>query len=363
VKEGVQVFLDGKLVVDNPQSDSSAPGGVTSRSGNTRRPQEPAFSVHFADTKSHSFRLEYTHSSKLFGAGITLEWQPPADVLRREALQAAEQSDVVVAFVGLSPNLEGEEMPVHVGGFSGGDRTEITLPKIQQDLLQALAATGKPLVVVLLNGSALAVNWAQSHAAAILEAWYPGEAGGTAIAQTLAGENNPAGRLPVTFYASLDQLPPFEDYSMRGRTYRYFTGKPLYPFGYGLSYARYDYAHIKLSSDPVRAGNSLTVQADVRNSSTIAGDEVAELYIDGPRSEGAPIRELKGFARIHLGAGETSQVSFTLDPRDLSVVTARGDRLEQPGAYHIFVGGSQPGDGARGVEATFSITGEQPLPR
>ena len=156
-------------------------------------------------------------------------------------------------------------MPIRVPGFSGGDRTDIGLPRAQQDLLEALAATGKPLVVVLMNGSALAVNWAEQHAAAILEAWYPGEEGGTAIAETLAGANNPGGRLPVTFYASLDQLPPFDDYSMQKRTYRYFSGKPLYAFGYGLSYASFVYSNLRLSSEKLQAGQPLTVEADVRN--------------------------------------------------------------------------------------------------
>ncbi|HLY59249.1 MAG TPA: glycoside hydrolase family 3 C-terminal domain-containing protein [Terriglobia bacterium] len=363
LNEGVQVFLDEKLMIDTRQDNPPTQGsGVTNRSGFTRRPQEPSFSVHFKDAKPHSFRLEYTHSSKLFGAGITFEWQPPADVLREEAVKVAQRADVVLAFVGLSPNLEGEEMPVHIEGFNGGDRTDISLPKVQQDLLQALGATGKPLVVVLVNGSALDVSWAESNAAAILEAWYPGEEGGTAIAETLAGVNNPGGRLPITFYASLDQLPPFEDYSMQGRTYRYFQGKPLYRFGYGLSYAKFAYSNLKLSSDPVQAGQPLRVEVDVRNWSKVGGDEVAELYIDGSQTGGAPIRELKGFQRIHLAAGKTKHVTFTLDPRDLSVVTEMGDRIELPGTYHIFVGNSQPVDGAQGAEATFRITGEEHLP-
>ncbi|MHB8653806.1 MAG: glycoside hydrolase family 3 protein [Terriglobia bacterium] len=364
VSEGVQVFLDGKLMIDSRQNNPTRQGGgVTNTSGFTRRPQEPTFTVHFADTRPHSFRLEYTHSSKLFGAGLTLEWQPPADVLRDEAVRVAQKADVVVAFVGLSPNLEGEEMPVHVEGFNGGDRTDIVLPKVQQDLLEALAATGKPLVVVLMNGSALAVNWAQEHAAAILDAWYSGEEGGRAIAETLAGVNNPGGRLPITFYASLSQLPPFEDYSMQNRTYRYFHGQPLYGFGYGLSYSTFTYGNIKLSSDSVKAGDDLTVAADVRNTSKVAGDEVAELYLEYAQSSSSPIRALKGFERIHLKPGESRRVTFKLDPRDLSLVTETGEHLVQPGSYKCFVGGSQPGEGAQGVEAQFKITGEKQLPR
>ncbi len=171
-----------------------------------------------------------------------MEWVPKPGLLEKDAVAAAQQADVVLAFVGLSPELEGEEMPIHIEGFSGGDRTDIKLPAAQQHLLEAVAATGKPLVVVLMNGSALAVQWAQQHANAVLEAWYPGEAGAAAIAETLSGKNNPAGRLPVTFYASVDQLPAFTDYSMANRTYRYFKGTPLYGFGYGLSYTTFAYS-------------------------------------------------------------------------------------------------------------------------
>jgi beta-glucosidase len=237
------------------------------------------------------------------------------------------------------------------------------LPRAQQDLLEALAATGKPLVVVLLNGSALAVNWAAQHAGAILEAWYPGEEGGTAIAETLAGANNPAGRLPVTFYASLDQVPPFDDYSMQGRTYRYFGGKPLYSFGYGLSYASFVYRNLRLSSEKLQAGQPLSVETDVRNTAGISGDEVVELYLEYPQSPGTPIRALKGFARVHLAPGETRHVAFKLNPRELSQVTEKGEHRIMPGSYTVFVGGSQPMEGARGLAAKLQITGEVKLPR
>ena len=363
VSERVRVYLDGKLQIDSVQDTRQRARGVTNSSGYTRRPQEPSFKVHFADTKPHPIRVEYSHRSPLFGASLTFEWQPPADLLRAEAVLVAKQADVVVAFVGLSPNLEGEEMPVHVPGFDGGDRTNLQLPEVQQQLLHALAATGKPLVIVLLNGSALAVNWAQEHAAAILDAWYPGEAGGTAIAETLAGSNNPAGRLPVTFYRSVDQLPPFTDYSMQNRTYRYFSGEPIYGFGYGLSYSSFAFNNIRLSSTRVEAGENLTVEADVKNTSGIAGDEVAELYLEYGQKVGAPLRALKGFKRIHLAAGETQHVSFTLDPRELSMATEEGERMVLAGSYTVFVGGSQPGKGARGVSAHFQIIGQHKLPQ
>ena len=358
--ETYRVYLDGKLM---NESTVSRDGG--------RSVVQP-FQIHFTDTKPHTFRLDYTHQAPLFAAGTTLTWQPPALALRQEAVDVAKQADVVVAFVGLSPDLEGEEMPIHVEGFSGGDRTDIGLPRTQQDLLEALAATGKPLVVVLMNGSALAVNWAHEHADAILEAWYPGEEGGTAIAETLAGDNNPGGRLPVTFYASLDQLPSFDDYSMRNRTYRYFAGRPLDEFGYGLSYADFAYTNLKLSSNSLQAGESLTVEADVRNTAQIAGDEVVELYLGCPAgrvcfapptrpSSPALLRELKGFMRIHLAPGETRHVTFVLTPRDLSQVTERGEHIVLPGHFAVMVGGSL----AEGPHAAaeFDIAGSQVLPR
>jgi beta-glucosidase len=347
--EGFRLYLDGKLLVE---SGGQATGD---RDVATEAP------VTFSDAKPHPIRLEYFHRTGT--AGIDLTWQAPAAALRDEAVEAAKESEVTIAFVGLSPSLEGEEMSVKLAGFSGGDRTSIDLPAAQEELLKALAATGKPLVVVLQNGSALAVNWAQENAAAVLEAWYPGEEGGTAIAETLTGANNPAGRLPVTFYASLDQLPPFEDYSMRNRTYRYFQGKPLYGFGYGLSYSTFEYSNLKLSSSQLKAGDDLTVDVDVRNTSGPAGDEVAELYLAFPPTPSRPIRALRGFERLHLAPGESRHATFKLKPRDLSMVNEKGEHLVAPGEYSIFVGGAQPGETSGGVRAKLEITGELKLPR
>jgi beta-glucosidase len=200
--------------------------------------------------------------------------------------------------------------------------------------------------VVLLNGSALAVNWAQQHAAAILDAWYPGEQGGTAIADVLAGDYNPAGRLPVTFYKSIAQLPPFGSYSMAGRTYRYFRGEPLYRFGDGLSFSRFEYSNLELSSTSPQAGQTLEVKINVRNAGEIAGDEVVELYLDRPfTSPGMPFRTLQGFRRVHLNPGESREVSFSLEPRQLAFVDAEGKLVETPGDYSISIGGQQPGIG------------------
>jgi beta-glucosidase len=355
-KMGFRIILDTQVVLDTLSVPST---------GVTEGKKEPptTLQVNFEDTKPHALQLEYVHFSSLSAGHVTLNWQPPVEALRDEAVNAAQQADAVVAFVGLSPNLEGEEMPIQVPGFHGGDRTDIGLPQPQQQLLEALAATGKPLVVVLMSGSAVAVNWAQEHAAAVLEAWYPGEEGGTAIAETLAGANNPSGRLPVTFYASLDQVPPFEDYSMQNRTYRYFTGKPLYGFGDGLSYSTFEYSNLKLSSPQIQAGAPLTVQVDVRNTSKIAGDEVAELYLEFPSTPGAPARALRGFARLHLLPREIGHRSFELEPRDLSMVNEQAEHVVAPGEYAIFVGGAQPGDTAGGVKAKLTIAGEMKLLR
>ena len=254
-------------------------------------------------------------------------------------------------------------MPIHIPGFSGGDRTDITLPAAQQQLLEAARATGKPLVVVLMNGSALAVTWAQQNADAILEAWYPGDGGAQAIAETLAGANDPAGRLPVTFYSSLDQLPPFEDYAMANRTYRYFKGKPLYGFGYGLSYTTFAYSNLKLSTTSLHAGDTLTVEADVKNIGKRAGEEVAELYLIPPHTDVSPNLALDGFTRVSLASGETKHITLTLDPRTLSQVDDKGVRAVTPGSYKIAIGSAQPAEATNTQTTTFTIESTQELPR
>ena len=222
------------------------------------------------------------------------------------AIEAAKNADVVVAVMGITSELEGEEMPVSEEGFKGGDRTSIDLPKPEQELLEAVAAAGKPVVLVLANGSALAVNWAQEHVNAILESWYAGEEGGAAVAETLSGKNNPAGRLPVTFYTGIDQLPPFEDYAMKGRTYRYFEGKPLYPFGYGLSYTTFSYSGLTLPKKALKAGDPLTAEVTVTNTGKREGDEVVQLYLSFPNVAGAPIARL---ARVQARSLEARRIA------------------------------------------------------
>ncbi|HTM17573.1 MAG TPA: glycoside hydrolase family 3 C-terminal domain-containing protein [Terracidiphilus sp.] len=322
------------------------------------------FTIPFADTRPHELRVEYIQSSRITGAGISFEWTPSPELLQKQAVEAASKADAVIAFVGLTPRLEGEEMKVDAKGFSGGDRTDIELPNVQQQLLEAVAKTGKPVIVVLLNGSALAMNWAQQNARALLEAWYPGQSGGQAIAETLSGKNNPSGRLPVTFYTGADQLPAFDDYSMANRTYRFFKGKPLYTFGDGLSYTTFAYSGLKLSSKDLKAGDTLTVEAELKNTGSLAGDEVAELYLIPPQSALSPKQALAGFQRLHLNPGEAKHISFKLDPRTLSQVNEKGVRAVDQGEYKLSLGGSQPGGalGSASISAPFTIEGTQQLP-
>ena len=286
---------------------------------------------------------------------VQLTWAPVNDAPDPAAVAAAQNADAVVAVIGITSALEGEEMPVSEPGFLGGDRTDLNIPEPEEELVRAVASTGKPLVVVLMNGSALAANWEKEHANAILESWYSGEEGGAAIANTLSGSNNPAGRLPVTFYTDVNQLPNFEDYAMKGRTYRYFTGTPLWPFGYGLSYTRFSYRDLDVPSAPVQPGKSIRASVVVTNSGKLAGDEVVQLYLKFPDRDGAPIRALRGFRRVHLNSGASQTITFDLKPRDLSMVTPTGDIIVAAGKYGISVGGGQPGSGLPIVSGTFSI--------
>ncbi|NLF01190.1 MAG: glucan 1,4-alpha-glucosidase, partial [Anaerolineales bacterium] len=289
------------------------------------------------------YRIEVEYVNTSVDAHIQLLWSLPGVDTVRQALEVAARADVVVMVLGISPSLEGEEMPIDVAGFDKGDRTSLDLPRPQRALLEQIHALGKPVVLVLLNGSALAVNWAHEHVPAIVEAWYPGQAGGEAIADVLFGDANPAGRLPVTFYKSVDDLPPFEDYRMEGRTYRYFRGEPLYPFGYGLSYTTFEYSNLQLDAQRIGSGESVVVRVDVKNTGKYAGDEVVQLYVtDLAASVPVPLRQLQGFARVHLAPQEQRTVSFTLPPRAFSLIDDEGRRIIEPGAFQIAVGGRQP---------------------
>ena len=338
-----RMWLENKLIVDDAVLHD---------------PNTQTVEMELAKGHRYPVKIEYLRG----GFGTRLVWLPISKNPLAEAASAARDADVVVAVVGITSKLEGEEMKVDLPGFRGGDRTSLNLPSEEEVLLGAMKSTGKPLVVVLMNGSALAVNWANDHANAIVDSWYAGEEGGTAIAQTLAGEYNPAGRLPVTFYKGVEQLPDFEDYNMKNRTYRYFTGQPLYPFGYGLSYSTFDYSGLKFSNPTLQAGSPVDVDINLKNTGKRDGDEVVQLYITFPKMPGTPLKALRGFTRVHLKSGESRQVKLTLAPRDLSYVNDAGDRMVAAGDYLITVGGGQPGTSAAHVDGHLTIQGEEKLP-
>jgi beta-glucosidase len=275
---------------------------------------------------------------------------------------ARAEVGAAVVVLGLSPKYEGEEGENALN--PGGDRGDLTLPGVQQRLLEAVVATGKPTILVLTGGGALGLAWAKTHVPAILMAWYPGEEGGTAVADVLFGEANPAGRLPVTFYRSIEDLPPFDDYAMQGRTYRYFRGEPTYAFGFGRSFTTFRYADLRVSPEKGAAGGAFEVTVTIENTGARAGDEVVQLYVseDQARTLG-PIRWLAGFRRIALAPGARQIVTFSLGARALSLVAADGRRRVQPGWFTIAVGGGQPGrtgtyaSAAEGLTARLEITG------
>lgn len=341
-------WLDNQLVGESYYSDTSKTRHKT---------------LHLEAGHAYPVKIECSQQGS---AGLAkLVWHEPGD--KKDYTDAVNKADVIVAVIGLAGELEGEEMPINVPGFSGGDRTNIELPAAQKQLLEDLVASGKPVVVVLMNGSALGINWADEHVPAILEAWYPGEQGGTAVAEALAGDFSPGGRLPLTFYKSVDQLPPFDDYNMKGRTYRYFTGEPLYPFGYGLSYTTFEYSNLTFNKNSLGASDDLTASVDVKNSGKMAGDEVVELYLTHPGVDGAPLRALAGVKRVHIAPGETEHVQIAVPNRLLSIVDPDGVRKIVPGELQVWIGGGQPvtREGlpkTAGVAGSVQITGGGTLP-
>jgi beta-glucosidase len=338
--------------------------------------------VHLESGRAYLVKIECSQEGS---SGVAkLVWHGPGDA--KDYTDAVSKADLIVAVLGLAGELEGEEMPINVEGFAGGDRTSLDLPRAQEQLLRELVASGKPVVLVLMNGSALAVNWADQHVPAILEAWYPGEEGGTAVAEALAGDFSPGGRLPLTFYKSVDQIPAFEDYNMKGRTYRYFTGEPLYPFGYGLSYTHFEYSNLNFDKSSLGTKDDLTATVDVKNSGPMAGDEVVQAYLTHPGVKGAPLRALGGFRRVHLEPGEAQKVQITIPNRNLSVVDEAGaapvknekvkvavvgtggTRRIVPGELQVWVGGGQSVNReglpkTAGVSGSVKITGGAVLPK
>jgi beta-glucosidase len=331
---GFRLSVDDKVVVED-----RAVHDLITKSGH----------VHLEMGKPYSFRLEYVRVAQW--PQLSVRWELLGVDYFKKAMDLASHSDVVIFVGGITSQLEGEEMRVDYNGFKGGDRTDLRLPAVQENLLKSLQSTGTPIVLVLTSGSALAVNWEKEHVPAILQLWYPGEEGGTALADVLFGDYNPAGRLPVTFYKSVDQLPPFEDYNMKGRTYRYFGGEPLFPFGYGLSYTKFEYYNLSMPKETA-TGAEARISVEVKNAGKVAGDEVVQLYVKNLRaSVPTPLRSLEGFRRIHLKPSETKVVEFRIQPRQLAVFESRsGDEngrfVVEPGVFEIAVGGILPGANA-----------------
>ncbi|HYC96397.1 glycoside hydrolase family 3 C-terminal domain-containing protein [Brevundimonas sp.] len=343
---GYRVYIDDQLVADVRDADWT----------NSDSP------VVLSADRVHAIRIEAVQRG--VRATHRLRWSRPGAGVE-PALEAARQADLVVFAGGLTARLEGEEMSVQAPGFSGGDRTSLDLPAPQQNLLERLHATGKPVILVLMNGSAMSVNWADANLPAVIEAWYPGGDGGRAVAELIAGDFSPSGRLPVTFYRSADDLPPFTDYSMRGRTYRYFAGAPLYPFGYGLSYTRFRYDGARLARSRIEAGEAARIEVEVANLGDRDGEEVVQLYVSRPGEADAPSRSLAGFQRVFLAAGERRTVSFDIPAAALGTVDVAGRRQVSPGRARIWVGGGQPDVAADrqspGASVELTIVGAREL--
>jgi beta-glucosidase len=318
--------------------------------------------IYLEKGKLYNYKLEFFHSCgrpQLF-----VKWQLLNTDHFKNAVNLAKNSDVVIFVGGITSELEGEEMRVDYDGFKGGDRTNLKLPQVQENLLQAIHSTGTPVILVLTSGSALAVNWEKDNISAILQLWYPGQEGGTALADVLFGDYNPGGRLPITFYKSVDQLPPFEDYNMKGRTYRYFEDEPLFPFGHGLSYTKFEYRNLTVL-DELTTGDDVTISVEVSNIGQMAGDEVVQLYVKKPQTSApATIRSLQGFKRIHLQPGQKQVIEFTIKPKQLAIVNNNAKYTVETGNYRFSVGGMQPGTESATTEYLIKdvqITGESLL--
>ncbi len=323
---GYEVLLDGKSII-------------------SERNEHHAFHKEYGVdlTAGRKYKVEVLYKNYAGDADMKLLWARPRKDMAEQAVKAAREADAVILVLGLSQRLEGEEMPIKIDGFLGGDRTNLNLPATQESLLNAVAATGKPVIIVLMNGGALSMNNAQEKASAILLAGYPGQQGGNAVADVLFGDYNPAGRLPVTYYKSIDQIPAFENYDMKGKTYRFFTLEPLYPFGYGLSFTTFSYSSLELP-EKAAAGDKVKIKVTVTNTGKIAGDEVVELYLkDEKATTPRPVRQLEGFSRINLKPGESKVVEFDLEPRQFSIINNKDKRVIEPGYFTVYIGGKQPG--------------------
>ena len=311
--------------------------------------------------KGQRYQLRVASTARGFG-NTDLVWKLISAQPDAALDAAAAKADVLVAVVGLTSDLEAEETGTDIPGFQGGDKTSLDLPAEQMAMLERAKATGKPVIVVAMNGSPINLAWAKDNAAAIVEAWYPGQSGGVAVANVLTGKTDPGGRLPLTFYRSVADLPPFDDYAMTGRTYRYFKGTPVYPFGHGLSYTSFAYTPLVLTPATGGAEQGLRVTTDVSNTGKRAGDEVVQLYLSFPYIPGVPRVALRGYRRVTLAPGAKQSVTFDLSPRDLSAVTAAGVRQVMAGQFRVTVGGGQPNTDAPVQSADFKTRRTVPLP-
>ncbi len=329
---GSEAFTGYKLLID---------GKVVTQGRDKHHARKSYEYLQFEAGKPYEIEVEYVQDKTEY-AHVKIFWDVPNPNLKQEAIDLAKNSDVVILCMGLSPLLEGEEMKVNVEGFSGGDRLDIKLPAVQTELMKEIQKLGKPTVLVLLNGSAVAFNWEAENIPSIIEAWYPGQSGGTAIADVIFGDYNPAGRLPVTFYKDINQIPAFDNYDMKGKTYRYFEGQPLYEFGYGLSFTTFEYK-VKNIPSSVKTGENITVSVDVTNTGNMDGDDVVQLYVSLPDSKlQKPIRALQGFKRIHLKKGETQTVEFTLKPYQFAARNNENVPIVEAGKVLVSIGSKQP---------------------
>ena len=322
--DGSRLFIDGKEVYSD-WHDGPA--------------KEQMYRLNAVKGKNYKVVLEYFQAggeaSLKFAIGIKKE------INYKEVADKAAEADAIIFVGGLSPTLEGEEMPVDLPGFRKGDRTNIDLPHVQAEMLKALKKTGKPVIFVLCSGSTLALPWEAENLDAILEAWYPGQQGGTAVADVLFGDYNPAGRLPLTFYASSNDLPDFEDYDMSNRTYRYFKGKALFPFGHALSYTIFDYGKAKVDKQNVRAGEGMTLTIPLKNTGKLDGDEVIQVYLRNPADKEGPIKTLRAFRRVSLPAGQTENIRIELPASTFECFNPSTNRMEiLPGKYELLYGGT-----------------------
>jgi len=341
--DGYRVWLNNELIIESWKQQA---------------PYTTTKTIELVAKQKYSLRIDYYQAKS--GAVAQLKWARLLNKKDDSYLAEAAKCDVIVYFGGLSASLEGEEMPVSFDGFNGGDRTKIDLPVVQTETMKKLKKLGKPVVLVNMSGSAVALNWEDENLDAILQAWYPGQEGGTAIADVLFGDYNPAGRLPVTFYKSLTDLPDFSNYNMAGRTYRYFKGEPLYPFGYGLSYTTFAYSNLQIAPSASTSDN-ISISVDIKNTGSHDGDEVAQLYVKiNDAAVPVAIHSLQGFKRTHLKAGEKKTISFELSPKQFSVIDDENKRVVQPGNITVYIGGQQPATNmSQMVSQQVSLTGKQ----